>query len=66
VIGDNVFIGAGATLIGEITVGNDVFIGVHAIVTRDVPSGSRVISTSGIEVSPRREAENPPPAPTQP
>jgi serine O-acetyltransferase len=66
VIGDNVFIGAGATLIGEITVGDDVFIGVQAIVTRDVPSGSRVISTSGIEVSPRREAENSPPAPTYP
>jgi serine O-acetyltransferase len=64
VIGDNVFIGAGATLIGEITVGDDVFIGVHAIVTRDIPSGSRVLCTSEIEISPRRDVENPPPAPT--
>ena len=56
VIGDNVFIGAGAKVIGEITIGDDVFIGVNAIVTRDVPSGSRVLCTSGIEVTPRPDA----------
>ncbi len=55
VIGDNVFIGAGATLIGEITVGDDVFIGVHAIVARDVPGGSRVLAKGEIDVSPRRD-----------
>jgi serine O-acetyltransferase len=55
VIGDNVFIGAGAKVIGEITVGDDVFIGVNAIVARDIPSGSRVLCTSGIEVSARRD-----------
>jgi serine O-acetyltransferase len=57
VIGDNVFIGAGATLIGEITVGDDVFIGVHAIVTRDIPSGSRVLCKAEIEIEPRRDRE---------
>jgi serine O-acetyltransferase len=56
VIGDNVFIGAGAKLIGEITIGDGVFIGVNAIVTRDIPSGSRVLCTSGIEVTPRPDA----------
>ena len=66
VIGDNVFIGAGAKVIGEITIGDDVFIGVDAIVTRDIPSGSRVLCTAGIEVAPRRDVENPPSAPTQP
>jgi len=50
VIGDRVFIGAGAKLIGEITVGDDVFIGVDAIVTRDIPSGSRVLCKSEIEI----------------
>jgi serine O-acetyltransferase len=55
VIGDNVFIGAGAKVIGEITLGDDVFIGVNAIVAQDIPSGSRVLSTAGIEVSPRRD-----------
>lgn len=55
VIGDNVFIGAGAKVIGEITVGDDVFIGVNAIVARDIPSGSRVLCKSGIDVSPRQD-----------
>jgi serine O-acetyltransferase len=55
VIGDDVFIGAGAKVIGEITVGDGVFIGVNAIVARDIPSNSRVVCKSEIEVSPRRE-----------
>lgn len=50
VIGDGVFIGAGAKVIGEIRVGHDVFIGVNAIVARDVPDGSRVLCKSGIDV----------------
>ena len=55
VIGDNVFIGAGSKVIGEITVGDDVFIGVNAIVTRDIPSGSRVLAKTEIEVSARKD-----------
>jgi serine O-acetyltransferase len=53
VIGDNVFLGAGAKVIGEITVGDDVFVGALALVTQDVPSGSRVVAKAGIEVEPR-------------
>jgi serine O-acetyltransferase len=55
VIGDNVFIGAGAKVIGGIRVGNDVFIGVNAIVAQDIPDGGRVLCTSGIEISARRD-----------
>lgn len=55
VIGDDVFIGAGAKVIGPITVGDDVFIGVNAIVARDVPSGSRVLCKAGVEVTPGRD-----------
>ena len=66
VIGDNVFIGAGARVIGEITVGDDVFIGVNAIVAQDVPSGSRVLSTAGIEISPRRDFPAAPESPSTP
>jgi serine O-acetyltransferase len=55
VIGDNAFIGAGAKVIGPLTVGDDVFIGVNSIVARDVPSGSRVLCKAGIEVSPRQD-----------
>ena len=51
VIGANVFIGAGSRLIGGITVGDNVFIGVNAVVTRDIPDGSNVTSTSEIRVT---------------
>ncbi len=55
VIGDDVFIGAGAKVIGGITVGDGVFIGVNAIVAEDIPSHSRVLCKVGIEVSPRKD-----------
>jgi hypothetical protein len=38
---------------------NAIFIGVNAIVTVDIPSGSRVLCTAGIEVAPRRDLESP-------
>ena len=37
-IGDNVFIGSGAKIIGAVTVGNNVIIAPNAVVTKDVPS----------------------------
>lgn len=40
VIGDNVDIGAGAKLLGAITIGNNVLIGANAVVITDVPSNS--------------------------
>jgi serine O-acetyltransferase len=53
VIGDRLFLGAGAAVIGKITLGDDVLIGVNAVVTRDIPSGSKVLSRAGIDVGPR-------------
>lgn len=53
VLGNNVFLGAGAKVIGDITVGDDVFIGALALVAQDVPSGSRVLAKGGIEVEAR-------------
>ena len=54
VIGNNVFIGAGAKIIGRIQVGDGAAIGANAVVTRDVPAGAavggvpaRVISNEG-------------------
>ncbi|HXH02186.1 MAG TPA: serine acetyltransferase [Candidatus Competibacteraceae bacterium] len=38
-LGDNVFVGAGAKIIGRIRVGNDVVIGANAVVVKDVPDG---------------------------
>jgi serine O-acetyltransferase len=41
-LGDRVHIGAGAKVLGGITVGNDVIIGANAVVVRDVPDHSVV------------------------
>ncbi len=41
-VGSRVQIGAGAKLLGRITVGNDVIIGANAVVVRDVPDNSVV------------------------
>ena len=42
VIGDNVEIGAGAIVIGKITIGNNVIIGAGAVVVKDVPDNAIV------------------------
>lgn len=42
VVGHNVFLGAGAALIGRIEVGDNVVVGANAVVTKSLPSGSRV------------------------
>jgi serine O-acetyltransferase len=47
-IGDNVLIGAGATLLGPINVGDNVKIGANtAVINRDVPSDCTVIGSPG-------------------
>lgn len=43
VIGNNVYIGAGAIIIGGVKVGNNVKIGAGAIVVNDVPDNATVI-----------------------
>lgn len=42
VIGDDVFIGTGAVLLGNITIGNNAAIGVNSVVIDDVQSGVMV------------------------
>ena len=46
-IGHRVVIGAGAKVLGNITVGDDVRIGANAVVVRDVPAGSTVVGVPG-------------------
>ena len=43
VIGDNVLIGAGAVILGDIKVGNNVRIGANAVVIKDVPDNCTVV-----------------------
>lgn len=43
VIGDNVFIGAGAKIIGKIHIGNNVKIGAGAVVAIDIPDNATVV-----------------------
>ena len=42
-IGDNVIIGAGAQILGPVTVGRCARIGGNSVVTRDVPEGQTVV-----------------------
>jgi serine O-acetyltransferase len=48
VIGNNVDIGAGAKLLGRITIGDNVMIGANAVVVRDVPSNCVAIGVPAI------------------
>lgn len=41
-IGDNVFIGAGAKIIGDVVIGDGAVIGANAVVTHNVPPGAVV------------------------
>jgi serine O-acetyltransferase len=43
ILGDNVYIGAGAIVIGGVRIGSDVRIGANAVVTKDVPDGATVV-----------------------
>lgn len=43
VIGENVYIGAGAKIIGNVNIGNNVRIGANCVVTKDITSNSTVV-----------------------
>jgi serine O-acetyltransferase len=46
-IGDNVVIGAGAKVLGNITIGANSYIGANAVVIKDVPENSTVVGVPG-------------------
>ena len=50
VIGNDVFIGTGAKIIGGVTIGDNVKIGANAVVVKDIPSGCTAL---GIPAKPR-------------
>lgn len=46
-IGDNVVVGGGAKILGNITVGNNCRVGAGSVVTRDVPDDSTIVGVPG-------------------
>ena len=46
-IGNNVVIGAGAKVLGNITIGDNSYIGANAVVIHDVPANSTVVGVPG-------------------
>jgi thymidylate kinase len=52
VIGNDVFIGAGARVLGDVRIGDGVTIGANAVVTRDVPPGATVVGANRIIETP--------------
>jgi serine O-acetyltransferase len=66
VLGDDVYVGAGAKIIGPVRIGSRVKIGANAVVTRDVPDGAtvvgipaRIVRLNGRRVDPVPAAEAP-------
>jgi serine O-acetyltransferase len=46
-IGNNVVIGAGANILGDITIGDNSYVGANAVVIKDVPPNSTVVGVPG-------------------
>ncbi len=46
-IGDNVVVGTGAKILGNITIGDNSYIGANAVVVKDVPAHSTVVGVPG-------------------
>jgi serine O-acetyltransferase len=46
-IGDNVTVGSGAAVLGDITIGENVKIGANSVVVKDVPPNSTVVGIPG-------------------
>ncbi len=53
VIGDGVYIGPGAKVVGAVTIGNNVAIGANCVVTDDVPDNGVVAGVPGRVISDR-------------
>ena len=42
-LGNNIYVGAGAKIIGKVTIGDGARIGANAVVTKDVPPGCTAV-----------------------
>ena len=48
VLGERVYIGAGAKIVGTVRIGDDAVIGANAVVTRDVPAQAIVVDANRV------------------
>lgn len=55
VIGDNVWIGENAAILGGVKVGNGAIIGVNAVVTHDVPENATAVGCPARIILPNKE-----------
>ncbi|MDD5394109.1 MAG: serine O-acetyltransferase [Thiothrix sp.] len=56
-LGNDVVIGAGAKILGPITLGNGARVGSNAVVMKDVPEGVTMVGVPGREVTSRKHSE---------
>jgi serine O-acetyltransferase len=61
-VGDRVVIGAGAALLGPITIGSDCLVGAGAVVLHDAPAGSLLVGVPAVARPRVHPAEPPTPA----
>ena len=57
-VGNNIVIGAGAHVLGPITIGDGARIGANAVVLKDVPPGVTVVGTAAKPVMPHKRDAN--------
>ncbi|MCG6975160.1 MAG: serine O-acetyltransferase [Acidiferrobacterales bacterium] len=57
-LGNNVVVGAGAQVLGPITVGDGARVGSNSVVVKDVPAGATVVGIPGRVVVPRDDAKS--------
>ena len=57
-IGDNVYIGCGAKIIGGVTIGDNVRIGANCVVVDDVPDNSTVVMEKARIITHKEKREN--------
>ncbi len=51
ILGDNIYIGPGAKIVGAVTIGDNVAIGANCVVTKDIPDNSVVVGIPGKVIS---------------
>ena len=54
-LGNNVVVGAGAKILGPITVGDNARVGSNSVVVKDVPAGATVVGIPGRVIGPRKQ-----------